>query len=246
MKKIITLLFFVGCFSMFGQIHQQKSGSLTLFSESGVKFKLYLNGQLQNRIAKTNVVAENLTLKVYSAKIQFENSLFPIIIENNIVTGSSDRLLGTQYYNLTYKITVDRRNNAKLVYVNKQAVVEIPIDVPIIGDGGRPPVVMPIGCAGNREIRSAEFKNIKTAVNMETFSSDKIKLLNRLIHENCFSTNQISELMKTYFSFDSDRLEFAMMAYESCVDPQNYYQLNNLLSFSSSKDKLNQYVQFKK
>lgn len=269
MKKTITLLILL--LSLIITAQQRNAGSLTIISDSGVNFKLFLNGELQNRIATARVRAENLTLKSYTAKIQFQNSLLPIIVENNIVVGSGNVYSGIEYYNVTYKITVDRRNKVSLVYVDKQPVNQLPIVSPgiVVGNGGRPPTGgirppagggrppvgirpptggtrPPQGCAGNWEASQADFQNMKNSVNMESFSSDKIKLLKRLIPSNCYSTAQITEIMKTYFTFDSERLDFAKLALDYCTDPHNYHLLNPLFSFSSSKDKLYEYVDSKK
>lgn len=44
------------------------------------------------------------------------------------------------------------------------------------------------------------------------------------------------------FSFDSDRLELLKFAYQHCFDPQNYYMVYEVLTYSSSKDELDKYI----
>lgn len=252
MKKVAIILFFLLSITSFAQMQQGFAGNLTVFSEGGIKFKLYLNGRLQNNNWKTSVRVENLTQTVYSVKIQFERTSLPSMPAQNITIGKRNAYGGVDFYDITYKIIKGRNNKANLVYFAQTSIFQpVTIIIDPIENGhyygdGRPPISQPRGCAGRREMRQVDFRNAKIAIDNERFSSDKIKLANRIIADNCMSTSQIYELIEGYFSFDSARLEVALFAYEYCVDPKNYYQINSLLSFSSSKDKLNQYIQLKK
>ena len=44
------------------------------------------------------------------------------------------------------------------------------------------------------------------------------------------------------FVFESNKLEVAKSAYRKTVDKQNYYQLNDALTFSSSKEELARFI----
>jgi Domain of unknown function (DUF4476) len=50
-----------------------QGGSLTIFSEDGDKFTLFLNGAQQNNAPQTNLRLDNLTQQYYQAKIVFED-----------------------------------------------------------------------------------------------------------------------------------------------------------------------------
>jgi hypothetical protein len=45
------------------------------------------------------------------------------------------------------------------------------------------------------------------------------------------------------FSFEDSKLEWAEYAYGKTTDPNNYYQLNDGFTFSSSVDSLNEYIE---
>ena len=44
------------------------------------------------------------------------------------------------------------------------------------------------------------------------------------------------------FSFENNRLEIAKLAFRKTVDKQNYFMLNEALTFSSSKDELARFI----
>jgi hypothetical protein len=88
----------------------------------------------------------------------------------------------------------------------------------------------------------ATFQYFKKTVENESFSSNKMELLENQLNLHYFTAIQIAELVEI-LSFDSDQLKFAKMAYERTADPQNYFLVVEKLKFSSSKKELNQHIQ---
>lgn len=91
-------------------------------------------------------------------------------------------------------------------------------------------------------MNDATFHNFKKSVENESFSSDKLELLENQLNIHFFTAIQIAELVEI-LSFDSDQLKFAKMAYLRTADPQNYFIVVEKLKFSSSKKELNQHIQ---
>ena len=100
------------------------------------------------------------------------------------------------------------------------------------------------GCEGKYEMRPSDFENAKRIIAKETFQDARRKVMFQMIENNCLSTFQIEQLMKLY-SFDDERMKVAKFAFDYCVDPKNYYTLNNLFSFDSAKNELIDYTQSK-
>ena len=44
------------------------------------------------------------------------------------------------------------------------------------------------------------------------------------------------------FTFENNRLEIAKLAYNKTIDKNNYYQLNDALTFSNSKEELARFI----
>lgn len=76
------------------------------------------------------------------------------------------------------------------------------------------------------------------------FSDDQMILVEQALSFYSFSTRQVMLIMQ-HFSFEDDKLQVAKLAYNSTVDIQNYYMVNQMFSFSSSIDELNQYLAFR-
>lgn len=66
-----------------------------------------------------------------------------------------------------------------------------------------------------------------------SFDSDRLILAKNIANSNALSSWQIREMLLV-FGFESSRVEFAKYAYSSCVDPENYYQIQDAFQFSSS------------
>lgn len=106
-KKITLGFIFLLNFTAFAQ---GNIGHLTIFSESGDKFFLVLNGELQNDIPQTNIRIEDLNQPYYNAKILFEDKTLSEISKNNLALTDADEI----FCDVTYKIKRDKNNKSKM------------------------------------------------------------------------------------------------------------------------------------
>jgi hypothetical protein len=88
---------------------------------------------------------------------------------------------------------------------------------------------------------AGEFASVKQALTKEWMESNKLKSAKFIIDQNNFTSIQVREMM-LLFSFESNKLEIAKYAYHKVVDKKNYFQLNDVFSFSSSKDELARFI----
>lgn len=82
---------------------------------------------------------------------------------------------------------------------------------------------------------------IKNAVEEEDFSDDKIMIAKQALKGKCMSVQNIITISES-FDFEDKKLEFAKFAYAYTYDVDNFYQVNKIFDFSSSKEELNEYV----
>jgi hypothetical protein len=75
------------------------------------------------------------------------------------------------------------------------------------------------------ELSKIAFSNTKSTVARQVIASKK-----------CFTTAQIMEVLNL-FSFEQDKLNMAF-----CIDKGNYFKINSLFSYSSSKEELTRFV----
>lgn len=112
------------------------------------------------------------------------------------------------------------------------------------GYGPKPPMppvnVRPVPPMG-APVSYAELESFLRYMNLISFDSRKLSEAKSFIKDKALSASQIA-LIADKLSFDSNRLSFAKYAFKYCVDPGDYYIVENKLSFSSSKRELRDYI----
>ena len=78
---------------------------------------------------------------------------------------------------------------------------------------------------------------IRNAIEEESFSDDKIIVAKQALKGKCMSVQNIIYISES-FDFEDGKLEFAKFAYNCTYDIDNFYQVNKIFSFSSSKEEL--------
>jgi hypothetical protein len=86
-RTLCLLAFLSVCFLATSQ-DDPGTGTVTVFSEDGTKFTLYLNGDRKNASADTRVVAANISEVPVSFRIVFEDSKIPEIKKNGMRQGT--------------------------------------------------------------------------------------------------------------------------------------------------------------
>jgi Domain of unknown function (DUF4476) len=90
-------------------------------------------------------------------------------------------------------------------------------------------------------MKAGEFETLKQSLRKEWFESNRLQSVKFVIDKNNFTTKQVKELMML-FTFENNRLEIAKYAYSKTVDKPNYYQVNEVLTFNSSKEELAKFI----
>jgi len=100
----------------------------------------------------------------------------------------------------------------------------------------------PRGCQGNYPMSGSEFSTALSTIKNQSFEEGKLKTAKQVASSGCLSVAQITSVCQA-FGFEQSKLDFAKYAYDFCTEQNKYYQLNNVFSFSSSSDELNDFVQ---
>lgn len=85
------------------------------------------------------------------------------------------------------------------------------------------------------------FKSAKQQIASESFDSYKLDRAKQIVSWNYMTAAQIKEIAEL-FSFDSYRLEFAKFAFNYCVNPGEYFMLNDAFTFSSNARALAEHI----
>ena len=90
-------------------------------------------------------------------------------------------------------------------------------------------------------INTREFEQVKDQIRKEWFEKNRLTSAKVIIEKNNFTARQVTELA-SLFTFENNKLEIAKYAYRKTVDKQNYYLLNDVFTFNSSKDELARFI----
>ncbi len=91
--------------------------------------------------------------------------------------------------------------------------------------GNTAPVIMPMA--------QCDFNRLLVSIQNLTFESTKEEVARGALRNNYLTAEQIRSILFA-FTFESTKLDFAKAAYGNCVDPYNYYVLNDAFTFESS------------
>jgi len=106
------------------------------------------------------------------------------------------------------------------------------------GHGNPPPMPLPpnAGC-----MNPNDFSRAISVIQKESFEDSKLNTAKQMTSNNRLCVSQIIQICGL-FSFENTKLDYAKYAYRFCVDQNNYYQVNEVFTYSSSKDELRKYI----
>jgi hypothetical protein len=97
-------------------------------------------------------------------------------------------------------------------------------------------------CGGYGNVMShVSFNTLVNTLDNENFDSHKLSIIKQALVYNNLTTEQVV-LLLNQFTFDSNKLKLAKMAFTKTVDKQNYFLVNNSFTFNSSIRNLNKYI----
>lgn len=97
------------------------------------------------------------------------------------------------------------------------------------------------GYGYNRVMNDQLFQTFYKEMKNEPFKDDRMKLLNAALAGSDFTSAQCLQLTKLY-TFDDDRMEIMKIMYPRIVDKEAFFTVINTLTFSSSKEKIKDFI----
>jgi hypothetical protein len=87
-----------------------------------------------------------------------------------------------------------------------------------------------------------EFKGMLATIEGQTLASGKLVIAKQILTaKECFNVTQIGRILDA-FTFESNKLELAKFAQAYCINPTDYYKLNNDFEFGSSVKELRNFI----
>lgn len=232
-------------------------GEIAILSNSGEKFYVVMDGNYQNYQPQTTVNMQAPANGLYNFKIYAANNNF--IFDRNFVVKPNTRM--------TYKIvkynghySLNFFSESPLYTGGNQGQGSTSCHPPQHPQNGNHPnngygnngygngnnnygngYGQGSNCGNANMLNSVDFDNLKKAIAHEAFSDDKLRVAKSAAKNKRFSVSQVKEIARM-FPFSSERLAFSKAAYANCFDKQNYYEVMEVLTFSSEKEELEAFL----
>lgn len=92
-----------------------------------------------------------------------------------------------------------------------------------------------------RPATEQSFTSMVQSLRREYSENSRLVLAKQIIERNYFSAEQVKYMMQL-FSFENNKLELAKIAYRNTTDQRNYFVVYDVLTYSSSKEQLAEYI----
>jgi hypothetical protein len=103
-----------------------------------------------------------------------------------------------------------------------------------------PPPASSSACNGY-PMAPGDYQSAKSTIEQASFEESKLSTAKEIAAANCLYAGQVAEICRL-FGFENTKLDFAKYAYRRCIDPQNYFKVNNVFDFDASKTELSNYI----
>ncbi len=115
----------------------------------------------------------------------------------------------------------------------KETIVQQPAPIPVPAP---PPVPV-----GPQPMNEMDFQSAKQSIANNSFDDTKLSTAKMVANGNYFTCDQVIQICQL-FSFEDTKLNFAKHAYKKTVDNNSYYRVNDVFTFESSKESMNNFV----
>jgi len=243
-KILVTVSLLIVATAGFAQRYRPFGGALNIYS-TDVPFFLYINNVLYNNRASTDIRVPNLTSRRYDLRIVFADR------QQRTLNGSGVQLVNRngQYMNVVFSVS-SRRGNRGIILESMNPVDRYNNgnyreDLPYTNrDGYR-------NEQGNDRYRQSEDRDqsdngvmnktnsnrLNDLLNQKENDQDRLAVAAQELKSMRLSVTEIVDLMELFIR-DDNKLAFAKYAYPTCVDKQHYERVGDALSFSSTREKL--------
>lgn len=93
----------------------------------------------------------------------------------------------------------------------------------------------------NQYMNDNTFNSVMNAIKNASFDNVRMEIAETALMNSYVKTSQVKQILQQ-LSFESSRLQLAKYCYKKTTDKQNYFDIYNLFSFSSSINELNAYI----
>lgn len=143
-----------------------------------------------------------------------------------------------------FKLTVREANGAtwsvKLQHSSNSRIL-----IDNLTGGGANTNAQPVASTGNNDcsgMSDQAFRKVITSIENKAFTDEKMNIAGQILRVNCLYVSQVKTLMDL-FTYEEDKIAIAKKSYTRTIDQNNYYQLNDALTYTASVEELNRFLE---
>jgi len=223
-----------------GQAPPPVQYSVNFVSQHGEAFNVYLDGNLQNRLPQSRVLVGGVSDQVHEVVVVLKRptekaAVLQLRPGEKVVTVNVnyDARLEQLYL---YTAAHNRPDDAERKTLREEArrVVQMGRDETI-------PLKTQVEEAQLRAVTPDELDSILLRMRSQRFDNERLALGKVIVASSNLTAEQIATITET-IDFSSSQVEFLKYAYGYCLDPVNYYRTVEVLTFTSDRRKVLDYI----
>ncbi|MBP5677766.1 MAG: DUF4476 domain-containing protein [Bacteroidales bacterium] len=218
------------------------SYTINFESQHGESFSVFIDGDLQNRMPQSRVMVSNISDQTHEVVVILKRPVEKAAVikirpgERNInVKVNYDQRLGELYLFTPIHNRADADND---MVERLRAQNKLPKPV-VIPPAPHHPAGHPV--PNVRPVAEEELAGMVLRMKDQTFDSDRLALGKVIVASANLTALQIARLAET-LDYSNSQVEFLKYSYAYCLDPENYYRTVDVLTFSSDKKKVMDYI----
>lgn len=210
--------------------------TVTFESHRGESFSVFIDGNLVNRMPQGRVMVTDVSDRKHEVVVVLKRPVQKASVLN-LLPGEPTVMVNVVYDERTEELSLytpsHNRAESRVVEIPQMPVKVIEKDVlanvTIEDADPQPPVT------------EADLLAMIERMNGQSFDSDRLALAKVIVASSGLTASQIARLAEK-IDYSSSQVEFLKYAYSYCVDRQNYYTTVDILTFSSDKRKVLDYI----
>lgn len=227
--------------------HQPRPARHTVNVESrgGETFTVFVNGDVVNRMPQNRVMVSDLPSQTHQL----------VVIMRRPAQKAAVIDLRPAESNVTVTVSYDQRTDALTLYTPSHNLATdhpAPAHHPSAPGhhSGNTTVVQQVVVQPSQEppakprqrgVSEDQFSGMMARMKAQSFDSDRLAMGKVIVASADLTASQIARLAGT-LDHSSSQVDFLKYAYHYCIDPVNYYKTTDVLTFSSDKKKILDYI----
>ena len=210
-------------------------------SQHGEAFSVFMDGELQNRMPQTRVMVSNVSDQTHEV----------IVVLKRPTEKAAVMSLRPGEPNVLVNINYDRRLDRLYLYTPahnrgdvEEKLPELPTPKTYAAQKAAEPAAKDTEQKQDTIVKYTEEQVDSMVVRLkgQSFDSDRLALAKVIVASAAtLNAEQIARLARE-IDFSNSRVDFLKYAYHYCVDPMNYTVAVNVLTFTSDKRKVLDYI----